>query len=324
MPADEQYRRQVELLVRTLPYVAEEECFALKGGTAINLFVRDLPRLSVDIDLTYLPVAGRERSLAGIETALRRIAARVEGAFSLARVQTGVLREDGTVSKLFVRERGAQVEIEVTPVLRGCVFEPEERAVSDSVEEQLGFAAMRVASLPDLFAGKAVAALDRQHPRDLFDVHHLLSNEGIDDGLRAAFIVYLISHHRAIERLLAPIRRDMTEEFERGLARMMEVPVTLDVLVRTREELVADIVGRMPDGHRCFLRSFTKGAPDWSLLDVNDVSVLPAVQWRMRKLAQLGEGAREALVTQVERALAESTVGDSAPRSSMDREGTRV
>lgn len=49
------YRRQVELLIRTLPAVAEEECFALKGGAAINLFIRNLPRLSVDIDLTYLP-----------------------------------------------------------------------------------------------------------------------------------------------------------------------------------------------------------------------------------------------------------------------------
>ena len=315
MPADEQYRRQVELLVRTLPSIAEEECFALKGGTAINLFVRDLLRLSVDIDLTYLPVAGRERSLAGIEAALRRIAERVEGALSLARVQAGALRGEGTVNKLFVRERGTQIKIEVTPVLRGCVFEPEERAVSDSVEKQFGFAAMQVVSLPDLFAGKLMAALDRQHPRDLFDVHNLMSNEGIGDGLRAAFIVYLISHHRPIERLLAPARHDMTEEFERGLAGMMEVPVTLDVLVRTREELVSDIVGRMPNGHRDFLRSFAKGQPDWSLLEVRDVSTLPAVRWRMRKLARLAEEEREALVARVEGALSESVGCSSAFRS---------
>ena len=314
MPADEQYRRQVELLVRTLPYIAEEDCFALKGGTAINLFIRDLPRLSVDIDLTYLPVAGRERSLKGIEATLRRIAERVEGAFSLARVQAGVLREEGTINKLFVRERGTQVKIEVTPVLRGCVFEPEERTVSDTVEEQFGFAAMQVVSLPDLFAGKLAAALDRQHPRDLFDIHGLFSNEGIDDGLRAAFVVYLISHHRPIERLLAPVRRDMTEEFERGLAGMMEIPVALDVLVRTREELIADIVSRMPKVHRDFLRSFAEGEPDWSLLEVRNVSTLPAVQWRMRKLAQLGEGARMALAARVDGALAGSAARNSAPR----------
>ena len=303
MPADELYRRQVDLLVRTLPYVAEEKCFALKGGTAINLFVRNLPRLSVDIDLTYLPVAGRAQSLEGIEAALRRIAERIERVIPLARVQAGMLREENTINRLFIRERGTQIKVEVTPVLRGCVFDPEERAVSDVVEEQFGFAAIQVVSLPDLFAGKLVAALDRQHPRDLFDVHGLLSNEGIDDGLRAAFIVYLISHHRPIERILAPVRRDMGAEFERGLAGMMEAPVGLDVLVRIREELVADIVGRMPDAHREFLRSFATGEPEWPLLEVRNVSTLPAVQWRMRKVAQLDEGERTELAQRVESAL---------------------
>ena len=303
MPVDERYRRQVELLVRILPHVAQERCFALKGGTAINLFVRNLPRLSVDIDLTYLPVADRARSLADIEAALRRIGERIEGALPVARVQTGVLREEGTVSKLFVRERGTQIKVEVTPVLRGCVFEPEEKAVSNAVEEQFGFAAIQVVSFPDLFAGKVVAALDRQHPRDLFDVHDLLSNEGIGDGIRAAFIVYLVSHHRPIERLLAPVPRDMREEFERGLAGMMEVPVALDVLIRAREELVAEIVGRMPDAHREFLRSIAGGEPQWSLLEVPNVSSLPAVVWRMRKLAQLDERERSAMVKRIEAAL---------------------
>ena len=214
-----------------------------------------------------------------------------------------MLREEGTVNKLFVRERGTQIKVEVTPVLRGCVFEPEEKAVSDAVEEQFGFAAIQVVSFPDLFAGKLVATLDRQHPRDLFDVHDLLSNEGIDDGLRAAFIVYLISHHRPIERLLAPARRDMREEFERGLAGMMEVPVALEVLVRTREELVAEIVGRMPDAHREFLRSLAKGEPEWSLLEVRNVSSLPAVEWRMRKLARFDEVERSAMAQRVEAAL---------------------
>lgn len=59
MPLNDVYRQQAALLVRMLPFVAEEGCFALKGGTAINLFLRDMPRLSVDIDLTYLPVAAK-------------------------------------------------------------------------------------------------------------------------------------------------------------------------------------------------------------------------------------------------------------------------
>jgi len=74
MPVDPRFTQQAALLVSVLPLVAEEECFALKGGPAINLFIRDLPRLSVDIDLTYLPVADRAGSLEAIDAALKPMA----------------------------------------------------------------------------------------------------------------------------------------------------------------------------------------------------------------------------------------------------------
>lgn len=251
MPADEEYRRQARLLVLVLPSVADETCFALKGGTAINLFVRDLPRLSVDIDLTYLPVAGRDESLRDIDAALRRIADGIGRRIRGVRVQPAVLRGEHAVNKLFVRDGRVQVKIEVTPVLRGCVYEPEEREVSPAVERQFGYAAIKVVSFADLFAGKLVAALDRQHPRDLFDVRGLLAREGLDDRLRTAFIVYLISHNRPLAELLAPARRDIAEEFRRGFAGMTEVPVALDDLVRSREHLIAEAVGRMRPGSGC-------------------------------------------------------------------------
>ena len=315
MPVDERYRRQVALLVRTLPFVAEEKCFALKGGTAINLFVRDLPRLSVDIDLTYLPVASREESLADIDAGLRRIAGRIEASLAAARVQPGKIRGENAVNKLFVRDGRVQVKIEVTPVLRGCVYEPEERGVSPVVERQFGFAATPVVSFPDLFAGKLVAALDRQHPRDLFDVRELLASEGIDERLRTAFIVYLIGHNRPLAELLAPARRDMAEEFRRGLAGMTEIPVALDALVGAREELIADVVGRMPDAHKRFLLSFETGAPEWSLLDAPNVERLPAVQWRLENLARLDGRRRSELVAGLEAALAHSASGLPATAS---------
>lgn len=304
MPVDERYRWQVVQLIRILPFVAEEQCFALIGGTAINLFIRNLPRLSVDIDLAYLPVVDREESLHDIETALRRIEARIAGSVPSARIQRGRLKEEGTVTKLFVRVRDVHIKIEVTPVLRGCVYEPEKRAVPEVVEEMFGFATIRVASFADLYAGKFVAALHRQHPRDLFDVRGLLSSEGIDASLRVAFVVYLISHHRPMARLLAPTRRDMTEEFARGLVGMMRELVTLDELVQTREELIADIVGNMPDAHRRFLLSFEKGEPEWSLLKVPHAKTLPAVRWRMAKLARLDQRERERLATSLEKEIA--------------------
>src|SRR5713226_3285892 len=138
------YRRQVGLLMRVLPLVAEEACFALKGGTAINLFVRDLPRLSVDIDLTYLPVAPRPESLADIDAAMKRISRRIKAAIPDAQITEA--KTENAIVKLTVRSQGVQIKIEVTPVLRGCVFEPEIMSVKPAVEDEYGFAEARIVS----------------------------------------------------------------------------------------------------------------------------------------------------------------------------------
>ena len=267
MPASEAYRAQVSLLVRVLPLVAEENVFALKGGTAINLFVRDLPRLSVDIDLTYLPVEDRATSLANIDAAIRRIAARIAENVPRSRTQAVPLHSEGAATKVLVTSDGVQIKIEVTPVIRGCVYYPETRAVCDRVEELFGYAEVPVVSFPDLYAGKIVAALDRQHPRDLFDIRRLIVNEGISDELRRAFIVYILSHNRPMGEVLAPTRKDLRHEFDAGFAGMTEEPVTLEALYDARKALIAEVVGKMPAEHRRFLLSFKAGEPEWDLRD---------------------------------------------------------
>jgi predicted nucleotidyltransferase component of viral defense system len=303
MPVSEEYRRQAVLLVRAIPLVAEETCFALKGGTAINLFVRDMPRLSVDIDLTYLPIADRASSLSKIDAAMRRLAERITAGIRGARVTPGKLRGENVVNKHFVEADGVEIKIEVTPVLRGCVYEPETRSVSPRVEEQFGFAEIQVVSFADLYGGKLVAALDRQHPRDLFDVRGLLANEGIDGTLRKAFVVYTVSHDRPMAEVLAPTRLDIAQEFERGFAGMTDQPVMLNDLLKAREEFIANLVGRMPEEHRRFLISFEKGEPEWGLLDIPHAEQLPAVQWRLYNLAKVDPKKREQLVEDLRRAL---------------------
>lgn len=176
MPLSERYQRQVALLIAAMPFVAAEPDFALKGGTAINLFVRDMPRLSVDIDLTYLSVAGRPESLAAIDAAMRRMVAAIRAGLRGARVTEVLNAREQIVTKLTVQRGDAQIKIEVTPVLRGCVFAPETRTVSPAVEDAFGFAETQVVSFADLYAGKIMASLDRQHPRDLFDIRDLLAN----------------------------------------------------------------------------------------------------------------------------------------------------
>ena len=253
----ETYRCQVDLLLQTLPYVAVEDCFALKAGTAINLFIRNLPRLSVDIDLTYLPVAPRAESLAAITAAMERIAQWIESGIHGARITFD--RAENAVTKLIVRADGVQIKVEVTPVLRGTVYQPELRPVSPAVEDAFGFAEISVVSFADLYAGKIMAALDRQHPRDLFDVRDLLANEGIGDELRRAFVVYLLSHGRPMFEVLAAEPKDMSAEFMRGFDGMTDAPVTIDELVAARQQLVDKIVGKMPVTHRRFLVSFEQG-----------------------------------------------------------------
>ena len=150
MPLSERYRRQVALLIDVIPFVAAEKDFALKGGTAINLFVRDMPRLSVDIDLTYLPVAPRQELLAAIDAAMKHIAAAIRSRMRGVRVNEVVNAREQIVTKLTVQRPDAQIKIEVTPVLRGCVFEPEMRSVSPRVEDEFGFAEIQVVSFPTL------------------------------------------------------------------------------------------------------------------------------------------------------------------------------
>ena len=295
------YRRQVALLVRVLPFIAKEPCFALKGGTAINLFIRSMPRLSIDIDLTYVPVAARDKSLTAIDAAMKRIDAGVRK--GLRGAHTAKSGSEGAVTRLNVRQGGVQTMIEVTPVLRGCIHRPETRSVSEAVETAFGFAEITALSFADLFAGKIVAALDRQLPHDLFDVRDLLANEGIDDTLRRTFIVYLVSHRGPISEVLAATRKDISAEYVSGFEGMTDKPVPLEELLAAREALIADIVGQMPRDHRRFLVSFQRGQPDWALLGIPAATELPAVKWQQQKLDKLTAKERDARVARLEEVL---------------------
>lgn len=296
----ERYRRQVALLLRVLPLVAEEPDFALKGGTAINLFVRDMPRLSVDIDLTYLPIADRATSLAAIDQGMGNIAARIGHALKTAQIEPVIQQPENITTKLIVRLDKVQIKIEVTPVLRGTVYEPTMMTVTPAVEDAFGFAQMRVVSLPDLYAGKIVAALTRQHPRDLFDVRDLLANEGVSEELRNAFIVYVISGDRSIADTLAPNRKSIEQAFASELQGMTTTDVTLDDLHQAREAIITTMVQDMPDPHRHFLIGFKRGDPDWTLLDVAGAAELPAVQWKALNLAKMPAAQREASALRLE------------------------
>lgn len=280
------YEEQVRLLLRILPYVADEECFALKGGTAINLFVRDLPRLSVDIDLTYVPIAERDDSLIAISEALDRIRARVSAA--IPGVNIPAASRAGEESKLVCLLGGANVKIEVNTTLRGVVWPTRTMTVAEPVEDEFGFSAtMQVVSHAELFGGKIAAALDRQHPRDLFDVWQLYEHEGLSDEVLGGFLVSLISHGRPMHELLAPNLLDQSELFATQFEGMPRIKFGYDAFVATRGRLVADIVSRLSDRDKRFLLSFKQADPDWSLAPAENLEHLPAVMWKLQNLGKL-------------------------------------
>lgn len=189
---NEAYKKQVKLLLDILPEVAKEECFAMHGGTAINLFLQDMPRLSVDIDLTYVEIAERPETLDAINAALLRIKDRVEKLRVYIRVQ-----HKPNVCKLQISHEGAQIKVEVNMVGRGLLGPATKTPLCLSAQDQYDvFCAMSIVPLGQLYGGKLCAALDRQHPRDLFDTKLLLEGIGFTDEIKRGFIFALISSNR--------------------------------------------------------------------------------------------------------------------------------
>ncbi|MGJ0637752.1 nucleotidyl transferase AbiEii/AbiGii toxin family protein [Xenorhabdus bovienii] len=280
------YYRQVALLISALPVVASERCFALKGGTAINLFVRDFPRLSVDIDLVYVPLESRDVALVNIRAALTRI--------------TGLLQQQVGVSailqtnnhdemRIIVSSQEAQIKIEVSPVARGTLYPSQDLDVAEAVEDEFGFATIQVVSMADLYGGKLCAALDRQHPRDLYDVKMLLETQGIDRHIFNGFITYLLSHPRPLSEVLNPRWKDISELYAHEFSGMTFDNVSLEELNVVPELMISALKSQFTQQDFDFLMFFKSGEPDWQLVPESQIQHLPAVKWKLHNIGRIPE-----------------------------------
>ncbi|OWO80989.1 hypothetical protein B5C26_15510 [Photorhabdus luminescens] len=296
------YYRQVVLLMSILPVVATESCFALKGGTAINLFVRDFPRLSVDIDLVYTPLESRELALPNVRAALTRIATLLqqqEGVF--AALQTNNPNE----MRIIVTSQEAQIKIEVSPVERGTLYPPQERDVVEAVEDEFGFVSIQVVSIADLYGGKLCAALDRQHPRDLFDVKMLLEAQGINRSIFNGFITYLLSHPRPLSEVLNPRWKDISELYVNEFSGMTFNSVLLEDLNSVPELMISALKEQFTQRDYDFLMSFKSSKPDWLLSPESQIQYLPAVKWKLHNLDLMSKGKHIQALNKLEKVLTE-------------------
>lgn len=296
------FHQQAELLISILPYMTKDTDFALHGGTAINFFVRDMPRLSVDIDMTYLRLSSREETVKAISEQLKLISGRISSSMPSVQIEEKSDSPKSFVTKLFVKRQSAIVKVEPNQVIRGSLFGCEERDLCKKAEEVFEkFVTTKTLAFSELYGSKICAALDRQHPRDIFDIMLLLKNEGITEQVRKSFLVYLISHNRPISELLSPNFKDMKPVFEKEFAGMALFEVKYEELLSVRKTLVEEINKRITDDERAFLISFKEKTPKWELLGVEGVQDMPAIKWKLANLAKMGNDKHAQAVHQLKK-----------------------
>ena len=289
------YAQKVELLLRLIPIVMEENVFAIHGGTAINLFLKNLPRYSVDIDLTYIPLADRQTSLDDINNHLNSIAEKAKKAFKGMHIVPNFI-----ASKLLCEYRGKQVKIEVNQTKRGIVGGAVQTIpLSEKAQDEFSlFCEANVVPLSQLYGGKIAAALSRQHPRDLFDVRYM---EMPLRECREGLIFCLLGSDRPIYESFAPRLIDQREAMENQFAGMTDIPFTYEEFEDTRAKLISEVKTLMTEADKKFLFSFESGQPEWEGYEFEYFKDYPSVQWKLLNLKKLAKQNPQKLQEGVER-----------------------
>lgn len=292
--SSDKYKRTVDLLLEILPFALQDGRVALKGGTAINLFHRNMPRLSVDIDLCYLLLEDRETTYKNLHQILLGTKESIEKKLGLNVSASTLLNSKTHEAKLVVSLDDLKVKIEPNFIIRGTVFTSEEISLAKNSAKEFGKSIdARCLSFADTYGGKICAALDRQHPRDLFDIKFLFENEGITKEIKDAFIFYLISHKRPINELLRPNLKDIQREFNEEFLSMANVQVEIGELQKVREKLINDIRSALSEQDKKFLISFVANAPDWSLISDDKIKDYPSVKWKLLNQQKLNRAKRD-------------------------------
>ena len=289
------YTQKVELLLRLLPIVMEEKVFAIHGGSAINLFLKDLPRYSVDIDLTYIPLADRPTSINDINLHLKSICEKAKRAFKGVHI---VLNSD--TCKLLCEYHGRQVKVEVNQTKRGIVGgNVLTLPLSNKAQNEFSlYCEANIVPLTLLYGGKIAAALSRQHPRDLFDVKYMdLPLSECREGL----IFCLLGSDRPIHESLEPSFIDQREAMANQFDGMTDIAFTYDEFEETRSKLVYDVKDLLTQSDKKFLISFESGHPEWDGYEFEYFKNYPSVKWKLVNLHKLAKQNPQKMIEETER-----------------------
>lgn len=276
-----EYAKKVEILLRMIPLVTEEGVFAVHGGSAINLFVRNLPRYSVDIDLTYIPLEDRISSIVHITEHLKSVAEKAKKAFRGIRIV-----EKPEISKLLCEYQGRQIKIEVNQTKRGIVGgDVIRKPVCEKAQDEFGlYCETDIVPMTLLYGGKIAAALSRQHPRDLFDVKYM---EYPIADTREGLLFCLLGSDRPIHESFAPSLIDQHDALANQFVGMTDTDFTYADFEQTRAGLITDVNALMTSSDKEFLLSFESAEPAWTNFDFEYFQDYPSVKWKMQNLLKL-------------------------------------
>ena len=278
---NELYRKQVALLIRIMPLVYRVKDFAVHGGTAINLFHKDMPRYSVDIDLTYIPIQDRYESYNAIREHLMNLKLNIEKAIPGIKVQPKY-----DVLKLLCSHGGATVKIEVNGTKRGIIGPTEDKMLCKKAQTEFSLACKaRIVSYSQLYGGKITAALSRQHPRDLFDCKYMELSSF--DEVKEGFMLCLLGSDKPIIESLQPHSIDQTEALENQFKGMSDIDFSYSDYEDARSSLISRVNTALNQTDKDFLVSFEEGNPDWSKCCAGDLSMYPAVKWKLQNIIKL-------------------------------------
>lgn len=283
---DNSYIETVRLMLLIAPHVFRTPDFAMKGGTALNIFLHDMPRLSVDIDISFVNhTASRDEALRSIRQELQSLVERAESVgLKAALVSTG----DSEDVKILVSRDTVSVKVEVNYNFRGTLLPPREARISESARRSFAVDfSIPSLSREELYGGKLVAALDRQHPRDFFDVREMFLRDHFDAGVVDCFVCYLAGHNNTVHGVLFSKDKKITSLYEEQFAGMTTQPVSLAELQEARSNLRSALLANLQDRHKQFLLGLVRLEPDWDLMPFSHLRELPALKWKILNLEKL-------------------------------------
>jgi hypothetical protein len=243
------------------------------------MFVKNMLRYSVDVDLTYIPIEDRITSLNNINSKLSAIKTEIERAFPSINVTPAP-------DKLLCILNTITVKIEVNGIQRGIIGATSSYPLCDNARAAFElFAVARVVSISQLYGGKIGAALNRQHPRDLFDCKYMdITNfEVIKHGL----MYNLLSSPKPVVELLSPNPIDQMKALENQFYGMTDIPFTYEDYEKTRKKLVNFVNSNLKSSDKDFLLGFEAGAPLWKNSEYDYFRDYPSIQWKLLNINKL-------------------------------------